>query len=330
MEPGIGAPTAEHDVLAIDVGGTTIKAVVVHASGAASGWQRWPTPHAGGQEATVSAVLRTAEAMSRGRTGIGSVRAIGIACPGVLDARTGVVSLAANLAWRDVAIGALVSGVTGLPVAVIQDADAAAIAETCALRTSTSAPEDMLFVALGTGVGATPVVGGAPVSGAHRRAGEIGHLRVESAQWRPGDPFDACSCGQRGCLESVAGGAAIVRHYRHRVDGTPAPSAREIVQAATEGDQTARAVWSRATRALGEALAAYLVLMDPELVVVGGGISLAGAALLEPTRAAMRAHLPFADPPRVVAASLGDRGGLYGAALAARARLSGFEDGNRC
>jgi glucokinase len=173
------------------------------------------------------------------------------------------------------------------------------------------------------------VHGGRPFLGAHGRAGELGHVVVE-----PDGP--PCGCGARGCLEAIASAAAIERGYAaagggrsggegaggavDEGDGAGADaraSGREVAALAQAGDPVASEVWARAARALGAALADAVALLDPGLVVVGGGLAEAGAQLLDPVAAELAARSRLGPPPRVVAAELGADAGCRGAALLA-------------
>jgi glucokinase len=285
-------------VLAVDVGGTSIKAAVVDERGRTLRSETVPTPVLRGPDAVVEAVREVAGALC----GPG-VEAAGVVVPGVVEA--GVARYAANLGWRDVPLRDLLAAQLSVAVVVDHDVRAAGLAE----RTSGAARDvaDCLIVVIGTGIAALVVAGGVQVGGATGLAGELGHLPV----YPDGEP---CACGQRGCVETYASAAAIARRYR-ALTGLDL-NAQQIV-AALGSDPAADEVWTQATDALGLGLAAATLLLDPSLVVLGGGLAGAGQALGEPTAAALRAQLAWRPAPRVEVSPLAGRAGLVGAALLA-------------
>ena len=208
--------------------------------------------------------------------------------------------------WHDVPFGRLIADRLTLPVALGHDVRNGALAE--ARRGAGRGVGSMYFVAIGTGIAGGLVVDGHVQDGASGQAGEIGHLVV-----RPGGP--ACGCGNRGCLESIASASRIAQAYRAQTGATT--SAEQIAALVRAGDPAAGQIWSEAVDALADALTALTVLSDPALIVLGGGLSLAGPTLLDPLRAAMVPRLTFRRPPGLAVTTLGDRAGLLGAALRA-------------
>lgn len=304
-------PAAGGVVAAIDVGGTGIKAGLVDASGAIVDEVRRPTGVERGPDAVVAAICAAADdlAATAGRRGE-RIRAVGIGVPGVADSRTGIAHHAANLGWRDVPFGAMLSERLGVPAVLGHDVRNGALAE--ARFGAGIGRESVYFVAIGTGIAGGSVIGGRVDDGACGKAGEIGHLVV-----RPGGP--ACGCGNRGCLETVASASRIASRYAERSglgDGAPGSvTARLVAERVADGDALAIAVWTEAIDALADALAAQVVLTDPGCLVIGGGLALAGPTLFEPLIAALPSRLTFRDPPPVMPALLGDRAGMVGAAL---------------
>jgi glucokinase len=230
-----------------------------------------------------------------------------------VDEARGVALRAVNLPWRELPLADVVAERCGLPVVLSHDVRAAAAAE--AALGAGRGIADLLFVAIGTGIGGAVVAGGRPYGGAHGHAGEIGHTVVE-----PDGP--PCACGARGCVEALASAAAIERGYAEAGAGDGA-SAREVAALAAAHDPAARAVWDRAVAALAAGLADAVALLDPELIVVGGGLAEAGPPLFEPLAAALAARMTLAAPPPVVAAELGAEAGCRGAALLAWRALAG-------
>ena len=174
--------------------------------------------------------------------------ALGVAVPGIIDEQRGVAVMAANLGWRETPVSALLSEATGLPVALGHDVRAACVAEwqLGAARGS----DDALLVALGTGIGAGVVSDGRLLVGGGY-AGQLGHVVVDPGGAR-------CTCGQYGCLATLASATAVVRRYAERAAATSTPgdlTARDVARLARTGDLAAAAVWAEAVAALADALA---------------------------------------------------------------------------
>lgn len=312
----------------VDVGGTKIAACAVDATGQVRHRARRDTP-AHDVDAIATAIadivndLRTA-AVAEGE----QLGAVGAACAGFVDSTGSKVLFAANLAWRDAPLRERLEMATGLPVILENDANAAAWGE---FRFGAAKPvNDMLLVTVGTGVGGGVVTDGELVRGAHGIAAEVGHLRVQPDGIR-------CGCGNRGCLESYASGTALVREARELVrGGSPhagrltdacgnnpeALTGQMVTEAAQEGDPAATELYEDLGRWLGEGLASLAAVLDPRVIVIGGGVAAAGSLLLDPARAAFarqltgRGHRP---EPSLTIAQLGNDAGMIGAAdLAAR------------
>ena len=295
-------------VIGIDVGGTMLKGGVRDRDAAIVHGERRPTAR-DDADALVDGIVALAgdlAAEGRRRFGADGVAGVGLAVPGLVDEARGVALRAVNLPWRDLALAKVASGRLGLPVLLSHDVRAAAAAE--AALGAGRGSDDFLFVAIGTGIGAAIVHGGRPFTGAHGRAGELGHLVVD-----PGGP--PCACGARGCLEAIASAAAIERAYAaagvgrgragdgggdrddagdgvgDRDDAGDGASAREVAALAQAGDPVAREVWARAARALGAALADAVALLDPGLVVARGRSRGGGRAAARPGRRGARGAL---------------------------------------
>ncbi len=288
-------------MLAVDVGGTGIKAALLDADATVVRQAERPTPVAEGPAAVIAAV-RAAVGDLAGP----AVVAAGVVVPGSVDVATGTARYATNIGWHDVPLRDLIAADLGLPVAVEHDVRAAGLAE-CTLGRARGVAECLIMV-IGTGIAGVVVAEGVAVRGATDSAGEIGHVPVYP-------DGDVCACGQRGCLETYASAAAIARRYR-ALGGRAGSSAREV-GAARGSDPLAARVWDEATDALGIGLASYTMLLDPELVVLGGGLALAGDALLEPVRAALAGRLSWRAAPAVALSPLGTRAGQLGAAILA-------------
>lgn len=292
-------------VIAIDVGGTAVKAGLVDDAGALLLSRGAPTDRssADGAVAQLVAVVQELEtaATELGRTPV----ALGVAVLGLTDDATGVAVLSANLGWRNVPIRELLAAKTALPIAFGHDVRAGGLAE--AVLGAGRGAGDHLFLAIGTGVAGALMLDGRPYVGTGY-AGEIGHITVEP-DGRP------CGCGGTGCLETVASAGALARRYAER-SGEQVP-ASEVAARSAAGDPIAAGVWADAVEALASGLAVSVSLLAPELIVVGGGLAAAGEQLLEPLRDRLGARLSFQRVPRLVRAELGEQAGCLGAGLLA-------------
>ncbi len=297
-------------LVGVDVGGTTIKTALLAPTLAVLDERRVPTPRQHGPQAVVEAVVAaTAHVLDRGRLRYGcEPDAVGVGCLGVVDEVRGVAVESAAVGWSEVPVTDLLSRLTTAPVALGHDVRAGALAE-AQLGAGRGVP-DFVFVTLGTGVGGAVVLDGSPRVG-RGRAGELGHVVVDL----DGDP---CGCGGRGCLETIASGPAISRRYLGLTGRTL--SVPQVLVEAAGGDPAARTVWQQAVQALATVLAATSMLIDPQAVVVGGGVALAGDALLGPLRRELDGRVRLGPAPDVRLAGLGDRAGIMGAALMAAQR----------
>lgn len=294
------------NVVALDVGGTAMKGVVLDADDRVVSFYQWPTPRSEGPAAVVEAVLRAVDELL---VHAGGGVAVGLVVPGLVDDRDGVALYSENIGWRDVPFRDRVVQRTGLPVGFGHDVRAGGLAER-ALGAARGV-DDVLFLPIGTGIAGAMYVAGRLVD--NKYGGEIGHIDVGSGE--------DCACGAHGCLEAIASGAAISMRY-NRATGGSAAGAKEVLDRMAAGDPVAVAVWGEAVDALARALATYTSLLAPELVVVGGGLSGAGAALLDPLRARLRSLLVWQQEPRIVAARLAENAACLGAGLLARAAMS--------
>ncbi|MFC5447164.1 ROK family protein [Paenibacillus aestuarii] len=312
----------------IDLGGTKMLAAIVTGDGAIIAKEEIPTLAEQGQEAVLdrlgSLIERLLAAVPGGRSGL---HGIGVATAGTLDTANGVVTLAANLGWRDVAVSAVLADRFGCAVRLENDATAAAVGEWLA-GAGQGAP-DCIFVTISTGIGGGIISGGRLVAGVNHNAGELGHITIDG-----NGPL--CPCGNVGCLELYASGTAIGRrgaeHVRRAAEGAVPQDgalvrlaggdpnrvdARLVAAAAAEGDAGASGILREAGRALGIGLVSILHLLNPQVVVLGGGASHIGEPLLGPMREIIEQRcLPaIRGPVQFVASALGSSAGAVGAAL---------------
>lgn len=308
--------------IGVDLGGTYLKLALVDQSGAIRERLTLPTGGVEGQAAVIERML-DGIAELRGRIGDLPVEAIGIGVPGMVDMATGVTGDLPNLPgrWTDVPVGADVRAVTGLPVALINDGKAFAVAEH---RLGAAAgAETALLAAVGTGIGGAVIAQGEVLFGVGGAAGEIGHLVLQ-----PEGP--RCTCGNLGCVETLANGPAIVAEAVRRIvqgfatslttasGGDQNAITPELVaRAAEEGDPVAMEVVDRAGSWLGMALAGGIALLAPEVVVIGGGVAPAGSRYFRAAEATARSHSGVTEIDCIAfrPARLGYDAGVIGAAL---------------
>lgn len=295
-------------VVALDVGGTSIKAALIGRHGDVILQTRRPTRVEAGPAAVVEGILGLAQELVA--TADVDVRAVGVCVPGTVDAKAGIARHAVNLGWRDVPLANLIGERTGLPVALGHDVRTAVLAES---RSGKAAHGSMFFVAIGTGIAGGLARDGVVDDGASGLGGEVGHLVV-----RAGGP--ACRCGSHGCLETIASASRISDRYA-ALTGRSAVSAQQIADLVRAGELAAQTIWTEAVAALADALAAVTVLMDPGRLVIGGGLSLAGRILTDPLEVALSQRLTFRPAPPIELSVLGDHAGALGAAIRAWDRL---------
>ncbi|MBK3580100.1 ROK family protein [Streptomyces sp. MBT65] len=297
-------------VIALDVGGTGMKAALVGADGELLHRARRATGRERGPDAVVEHILGfAAELRAYGEEHYGEpAAAAGVAVPGIVDAERGIAAYSANLGWRDVPLRDLLAArLGGVPVALGHDVRTGGLAEG---RIGAGKGADrFLFVPLGTGIAGAIGIDGRVEAGAHGFAGEIGHIVV-----RPGGT--PCPCGQVGCLERYASAAAVTEAWA-AVSGDSGADAADCAKAVAAGDSRAKKVWQEAVDALADGLVTALTLLDPRTIIIGGGLAEAGETLFAPLREAVQDRITFQKLPTIVPAALGDTAGCLGAGLLA-------------
>jgi glucokinase len=289
----------------VDVGATKAVAVRISPQGSVLARETVRTP-AADVEAVSAATLEVARSVVDA-----TAVTLGVGAAGIVELGTGRLRYAPNIAWRDIDLPEVLAPL-GLPTVVDNDCTAATVGELVAGAGRDAS--DFLYVGVGTGIGGGIVSDGRVRRGAHGFAGEIGHIIVEPEGVR-------CGCGNQGCWETVASGSAVSRLGKERlgVEG------HEVVTAAHAGDAAAIAILAEVGTRLGEGIAGLVNVLDPALVVVGGGAALgAGDLMLEPARHAMERTVEAPDyRPAVplVPAALGVDNVAIGAALWALAEL---------
>ncbi len=306
----------------IDVGGTKIAGGVVDDAGKVVARQRVKSP-AKDPEAIVATIRRMVLDLAADH----QVSCVGVAAAGFVDQERAVVRYSPNLSWSDVPLRDWLQRALDLPVVVENDANAAAWGE---YQFGAAAQvRHLLMVTVGTGVGGGAVIRDRLLRGGFGSATEVGHIRMV-----PGGLV--CGCKRLGCWEQYASGSALVRETRARALADPAAAAAVLARAggaverikgpmvttaAQEGDPFAIACLAETGRWLGEGLATLVAVLDPELVLVGGGVADAGELLLGPAREAFGRTLTAADArpqPVIRLASLGNDAGMIGAGDLAR------------
>lgn len=325
-------------VLAVDLGGTHVRVAKVGRDGRILAQRRARTFAGDGPEAVVAQIAELVEELADAReSDVGAVlayyprsepmadretgrpHAVGVAAPGPLDPRTGIVFATPNLeGWRDFALRDVLSDTLGLPVHVHNDANLAGLGE--ALAGAGRGHDLVVYLTVSTGVGGGIIRDGRIEEGATGLAGELGHVIVDA-----GGP--ACNFGHAGCLEGLASGTAIARAARERIArgedstlGAPQDddvTAEAVAEAARSGDPLALAVMDDAATWLGLAIGSFVNAFDPHAVIIGGGVCLSWDLLESPMRRAARSVIMAPDRRRVeiVRAALGDDSGLVGAGL---------------
>jgi glucokinase len=311
--------------IGVDVGGTKVAAGVVDEQGRILAKLKRSTPAA--------SPARTEQAIADVVTELlaqvppDQITAIGLGAAGFVDSARATMLFAPNLAWRDEPLKQRVEERLGREVVVENDANASAWAE--ARFGAARGYRDVMLVAVGTGIGASIIIGGELYRGRWGMAGEPGHVRVVP-------DGRLCGCGNRGCWEQYSSGNALVAEAREFARRTPEGAMRllqlggglpegisgpEITQAATEGDPAAIRCFQTVGGWLGQGLADLAAILDPACFVIGGGVSEAGDLLLDPARAAFeraltgRGYRPYAE---IKVAQLGQDAGIVGAADLAR------------
>jgi glucokinase len=307
----------------IDIGGTKLLAVAATEKGEIVAQRRQPT--AAGSDAILSAIATVVADLVAAEP---SIAAVGVGLPGLVDLE-GFVHFAPNLpGFAGVAARELLAASCPVPVVVDNDANAAALGEV--LHGAGREHREVLVVTLGTGIGGGLVINGKVHRGGYGLSAEIGHFTVD-----PHGP--PCACGARGHWESIASGTALGRRAREWAARGEAPqvlarangiveaiTGLEVAGAATAGAADALAILTEHARAVALGLGGLVNILDPELIVISGGLVDLGEALLTPLRAVLPEYVEAADRrpmPSIVAAALGEHAGAVGAAALARTLL---------
>lgn len=312
--------------LVADVGGTKISAAVIDVEGRIAYRKTVPTQASDGIAAVTERLAGVMHELARAGKDL-QPRACGIAVPGLIDAAAGEIRFAANLpGTRNYPLRQRLEEKLRMPVFIDNDLRLHALGES--RFGAAKGCQNFLFVAVGTGVGGAIFLDGRPYRGARHSAGEIGHIPIEA-----GPTALACACGRRGCLEAYASGPAIAAYFKRRAVetglelATPETSLKEITQwlerSGPIGELAHEAV-AFGGSALGRGLGIAANLLDPELIVLGGGVAQAGEIWWNAMRHAMdEITLNRFEDSAIQLSQLGEDAALLGAAALARQMLRG-------
>lgn len=300
--------------LGLDVGATKTLVLLTQGRQRVLGQQLLTTAARDGPEAVVQQLLSAIDrVLVRVEARRQDVAGVGVGFAGWCDLQGTVLAAPNMTGWRSVPLRAILEELTGVPVAVGNDANMAALAE--ARMGAGRGFRDLVYVTVSTGIGGGIVAGGRLLMGASGMAGEIGHLVVA-----PDGP--RCGCGSHGCLEAMASGSAIAREAHQRLALAPGSraspiAAQEVFEWARAGDRGAQEVITRASRFLGIGLRNVVNLLDPQAIVIGGGLSQQWKEYVEPALQVMRAAASGGDERevQVLPAALGERSTALGAIL---------------
>lgn len=325
---------SEKLIIGVDIGGTAIKMALLSAEGELLLKREDPTPVALGEDGVIGKVGEMIEQLlAQHGSGKEQVAGIGVGVPGPVDEPTGTVHHTVNLGWKNTPLKDKLEQLTGLPVYVDNDANCAALGEMW--RGAGAGTSDLIAITLGTGVGGGVIANGRVIHGVNGVGGEIGHITMEPK----GGPL--CNCGKTGCLETYSSATAIIREGTRAAEEGRSPrlaevlgkqgrlKAKDVIDAAKDGDAAAVEVVDQATFYLGLALSHLANVLNPGKIVIGGGVSAAGEFLFSRIRETFVRYVTFpfvAESCPIVPATLGNDAGVIGAAWLVRSRWGSAVD----
>lgn len=310
--------------IGIDVGGTNVKIALVDDNGKIIYSNSVPTYAKMGYEYTVNNIKQAIkDLMKETNTTPPDIEGIGFDFPGQVDCKTGVVKLAPNIpGWVNVPIAQMIEDEFHIPTRIDNDVRCAALGE---LKFGAGRGcENFICITVGTGIGSGIVINGKVVRGATNAAGELGHIKLQMN----GGPI--CGCGDTGCLEAFASGPAIVAMAQEYIKGGKSTKFREmaaveggeitpymVAKAAEEGDPVAKRIFEIVGEYIGIGLTSVINLLNPERVIIGGGVAESGELLLGPIRKTIkeRAMVVAGNAVEIVPAQLGNSAGVIGASM---------------
>ena len=308
-------------ILGVDLGGTKILTAVANSQGKMLSRDHSITPAQKGHKAVIQSILESVHrTLERADVAISDLIVIGVGAPGLLNPETGILFTSPNLpGWRDVPLRDIIQEKLGKKTFLINDANAAALGEF--YFGAARGARNFIYITISTGIGGGIVIDGKIYSGAIGAAGEVGHMTID-------DDGPICNCGNRGCWEALASGTALARDARYRIEEGVKTSileyadgdmkkitAQVIHSAARQGDSLAKELIGRTGYYVGVGLANLVNIFNPELIVIGGGLSNIGDMLFEPAFkvAGERAYKEAFQAVRFASAELGRNSGVLGA-----------------
>lgn len=304
--------------IGVDIGGTTVKLGIFNISGELiKKWEIKTNISDNGKYLLSDVASSIREKLAEMNKDIKDCVGMGMGIPGPVRS-DGYVEVCVNLGLRDIYPAKVISELLdGIPVQVANDANVAALGE--AWQGGAKGCEDIVMFTLGTGVGGGVILSGKIVAGRHGLGGEVGHIHVRK------DEKEHCNCGGRGCLEQIASATGIAREAKRALSASDKDSllrkhgekisAKNVFDAAKQGDEIALGVVDTAMDYLGTAIASVALVIDPETFVIGGGVSMAGDFLIEKLQEKYDYYTAISDnKPKLALAKLGNDAGIYGAA----------------
>lgn len=307
--------------IGVDVGGTNVKIALVDLSGEISYSKIFPTRAEMGYEYTITSMKEAISTLLKETNNTKeTIEGIGFGFPGQIDYKKGIVRLSPNIpGWSEVSITTEIEKEFGIPTRVDNDVNCAALGE---LHFGAGVGcENIVCITVGTGIGAGIIINGKLVRGASNAAGEIGHIKLSMHD----GPL--CGCGDRGCLEAFASGPAIVAMAEEYIKGGKSTKYREmaedgitphiVAEAANQGDAVAQKIFAIIGEYIGLGLASVVNVLNPEKIIIGGGVAGAGEILFNPIKETLlkRAMPISGSAVQVVPAQLGNNAGIIGASL---------------
>lgn len=308
--------------IGVDLGGTNIAVGLVDEDGKIIAENSTPTLWRRGYADMIRDMAACAKKLlSDTKTPIEDVKAIGVGIPGIGDNKTGRVIYCPNIEWRDIPLREELQKYLNLPVMMDNDATVAGLAENFA--GISKGCESSVFLTLGTGVGGGIIIGGKPWSGAHNVGSEIGHMVIEV-------DGETCNCSKKGCLERYTSATAIDRLARQALTGHKESalygacggdlnkiSAKMVFDLAKKGDEIALQVFNKYVKYLSIVISNIIMILDPEMIILGGGVSKCGDFLLNAIREEVPKYILYKTVPysTIELAKLGNDAGIIGAAM---------------
>lgn len=307
--------------IGIDLGGTSIKIGVISNEGQLINHVEVPTRTQDGYQAIISDIITNSKNLiEQVNLTMENIKGMGLGLPGMLDIEEGIVTFAPNLSWRNVPVKSLLEGKLRIPIKLDNDANVAVLGE--AWVGAGKGYKHIVMSTIGTGIGSGIIINGEILHGKNGMAAELGHIPIseEGAQ---------CGCGSNDCLETISSATGIIRRGKEIVqagkssiltkeyaDKVEQITAKSIIDAAKLGDKEALQVVNNAGKLLGRGLAIVANLFDPEIIIIGGGVSHAGEIIFKPIKDEFnrKGLNNIVESVEIVPAILGNQAGMIGAA----------------